>query len=92
MANLTATEMIPEVGQRVYIRFESCRVLCVVRDVKCSYGRPRLEVTPVAGDGGQWVELSRVLETVPAETTKKQAKQAQRDADELLVAGIALSI
>jgi len=72
MPNLTATEMIPAVGQRVYVRFESCRVLCTVQDVKCSYGRPRLFVTPVAGDGSQWIELSRVLEIIPLLTDKER--------------------
>jgi len=58
---VTATQMIPAVGQRVVVRCEDLRVSCVVQDVKTSYGQPRLLVVPVAGVGSQWVELGRVM-------------------------------
>ena len=59
---MTATQMIPAVGAQVEVRtgVGEIAVLCEVRDVKTSYGNIRLFVTPVAGSGSAWVELSRV--------------------------------
>ena len=63
MAN-TATQMIVAVGAIVAIRCESLEVSCIVVDVKNAYGRERMLVKPVAGDGSQWVEMSRVIRVV----------------------------
>ena len=60
MAIMTAKEMIPAVGQDVYVIFEEIRVACTVRDVKHVWGRVRLLVEPVGGLGKQWVEMQRV--------------------------------
>jgi hypothetical protein len=57
---ITATEMSPALGQRILVKFESMRVLCTVLDVKNVYGRERLLVAPIEGNGQQWVELSRI--------------------------------
>lgn len=57
---MTATEMIPAVGATVMVRCESLVVRCRVKDVKESWGRPRLLVVPDAGAGEQWVELGRL--------------------------------
>lgn len=60
-ARQTAVELIPAVGQRVYVRFEDIAVHSVVRDAKSSYGKVRLLVSPMDGAGEQWVELSRLV-------------------------------
>ncbi len=57
---MTAREMIPAIGAVVLVRCEDLQVRCTVQDVKSSYGRSRLLVTPIAGTGAQWVELARV--------------------------------
>lgn len=75
MAN-TALDMIPALGARVLVRCETLQVECTVRNVKNSWGQPRLLVEPVAGSGTQWVELGRV--TVPADTADGPAGAPQR--------------
>ena len=59
MAN-TATQMIIAVGSLVAVRLEGLEVHCKVVDVKNAYGRERLLVQPVAGEGRIWVEMSRI--------------------------------
>lgn len=56
----TANDMTPVIGQTVQLRVEDIKVLVMVLNAKNSYGRLRLLVTPVAGSGEQWVEMSRV--------------------------------
>jgi hypothetical protein len=56
----TAREMMPALGARVLVRFESLRIECTVKDVKNSWGQARLLVVPVAGTGEQWVEMGRI--------------------------------
>ena len=58
----SALAMLPAIGQQVAVRFEEILVNCTVRNVKSSYGRTRLLVTPAAGMGEQWVELPRVTQ------------------------------
>jgi len=53
--------MIPAVGTEVLVRFEKIQIACAVRDVKMSYGVPRLLVAPAAGQGEQWIELGRLV-------------------------------
>lgn len=62
---MTANEMIPAVGRKVLVRFEDLEVLCIVRDVKTAWNRPRLRIEPVSGTGSQWVELGRVRLSLP---------------------------
>jgi hypothetical protein len=70
----TALDMIPALGARVLVRCDASReamqVECTVKNVKNSWGKPRLLVTPVAGSGEQWVELERV--TVPAGSDERR--------------------
>lgn len=55
--------MLPAVGAWVQVRFESLWIECEVIDVKNSWGKARLWIKPLAGEGCQWVELSRVRHT-----------------------------
>lgn len=57
---MTAREMFPAIGTTVELACGELQVLCTVIDVKTAYGRPRLQVKPLAGRGSVWVELSRV--------------------------------
>jgi hypothetical protein len=57
----TAKQMIIAVGTKVLVRCETIWVTCVVIDVKNVYGRERLLIRPVVGDGTQWVEMSRIV-------------------------------
>lgn len=59
----TARQMIPAIGVHVFVRFEELSIECWIKDVKNSWGKPRLLVAPVTGKGEQWVELGRV--TIP---------------------------
>jgi hypothetical protein len=57
---LTAQEMYPACGHTVMVRFGDIDVECRILDVKQSWGKPRFLVTPMAGQGDQWVELTRM--------------------------------
>lgn len=59
----TCMSMLPAVGAWVQVRFESLWIECEVVDVKNSWGKARLWVKPLAGEGCQWVELSRIRYT-----------------------------
>jgi hypothetical protein len=56
----TATEMVIAVGQMVQFRANDLWIDATVLDVKNSWGRNRLLLAPVAGDGTAWFELSSV--------------------------------
>jgi hypothetical protein len=56
----TATEMIVAVGTMVQLRAGELWIDSTVLDVKVSWGKNRLLLAPVAGDGTQWVEMSSV--------------------------------
>ena len=60
MSIATATQMLPAIGQTVRAQFEDLIIEVRVSDVKSSYGRVRLLVSPVAGTGSQWIEVSRL--------------------------------
>lgn len=66
---MTTRELMPALGQTVNVRMESLTVLCKVNDAKNSYGRQRFLVSPVAGNGSQWVEIDRItaVPTSPAD-------------------------
>ena len=56
----TAVSMIVAVGEVIQMRAGEVWVDVIVRDVKSAWGKHRLLVGPVAGDGQQWVEMSSV--------------------------------
>lgn len=59
-----ASQLAALIGQRgiLVTGQEKLRVAVLVREAKTSYGRPRVYVTPLAGDveRGTWVEAERV--------------------------------
>ena len=57
----TASELIPAVGAQVLVRFEDLAVRCKVLDAKNSWGKVRLQITPVGGYNRQWIELGRLV-------------------------------
>ena len=58
----TAKQMHPTIGQVIRVRFEQITVECAVSDVKSAWGKMRLQVEPVSGEGEQWIELERVVD------------------------------
>lgn len=56
----TVIEMLPAVGSRAMVQFEDVAVECDVIDAKSAWGKTRLLVEPVSGNGSQWVEMQRV--------------------------------
>lgn len=58
----TVRELAPAIGARVHVRFESILVACTVRDAKSAWGKVRLLIEPVSGDGFQWIELERLAQ------------------------------
>lgn len=62
---MTAKQMIPAVNTMIDVRFESLNVTCLVCDVKSAWGKTRLEIAPIAGEGKQWIELTRVASIHP---------------------------
>ena len=56
----TAKYMSPAIGQQIIIHVESWMIPMIVKDVKSAWGKIRLQVEPVSGQGLQWVEMDRV--------------------------------
>ena len=52
--------MIVAVGETVLLLSEGLEIACKVIDVKASWGKNRLLITPLAGNGERWVELTSV--------------------------------
>lgn len=74
---MTANEMTPALGQQVYLVLDrELRFLVEVLDVKFSWGKPRLQVTPIAGKGTRWVDLSSV-QSLPWVSGTEQALATQ---------------
>ncbi len=68
----TVREMNTRLGARVYLEAApGLRVLCTVTNAKSSYGKERLEIAPVAGEGKAWVNASSVT-PVPGENMPSQ--------------------
>jgi hypothetical protein len=59
-AEQNASSLALFIGKTGALRCEYLSVDVTVADAKRSYGRTLLLVRPVAGDGEQWVEESRV--------------------------------
>ena len=55
---MTARELQQSIGKLVYYRGGEIRFLCRVLDAKEEFGRVRLLITPIAGEGEQWREFS----------------------------------
>ena len=62
----TCLTMLPAIGAKVTVRFESLTIDCTVKDVKNAWGKPRLLIEPETGRGQQWIELSRVATNYPS--------------------------
>ncbi len=60
MTRQTVRELTPAVGSVVLCRFEEMYFQVKVLDAKNSYGKVRLLVQPVSGNGTQWVETHRL--------------------------------
>ena len=58
---LDARTLSSVIGARLAVRFQDLVFDCRVCNAKNSWGRVRLEVTPAAGSGFQWIELDRVV-------------------------------
>lgn len=56
----TCMAMLPAIGTWVQVRFEEVWVECEVRDAKSAWGKTRVQIQPLAGEGRQWVEMNRV--------------------------------
>jgi hypothetical protein len=57
---MTLAELQARMGQTGTIALDNLDVLVWVTDAKISYGEPRYQVAPVAGDGTAWVAARRV--------------------------------
>lgn len=44
-----------------FVQFDKMRIKVKVLDARKSFGRDDVLITPVAGDGEQWVDLTRVF-------------------------------
>lgn len=51
-------EKMQHIGKTVLVNFSKIKIEVEIKDYKCSYGRDRWLVSPIAGNGEQWVELS----------------------------------
>lgn len=63
---MTAREMVPAIGATVLVSVGvgDIAITCKVVDVKTAWNQVRLLVSPVAGKGEAWVELSRLRRDV----------------------------
>jgi hypothetical protein len=57
---MTAIEMQAAINKYVWLKVDTLRVLCMVDDVKVSFGQPRFLIRPIAGNGSQWMEIGRL--------------------------------
>ena len=62
----TAKQMIPAVGQTVLVRLEAFGVPMTITDVKSVWGKVRLQVAPVGGQGEAWVDADRLVSVLSA--------------------------
>ncbi|MGA2890332.1 MAG: hypothetical protein ABSE51_19990 [Terracidiphilus sp.] len=61
MSTATCTTMMPALGATVTVRFQQLHLNCTVKDIKNSYGQPRLLIAPISGSGEQWIEMGRIV-------------------------------
>jgi len=63
----TANEMQDVIGAQVYLEAApGLQVLCLISNVKSSYGQTRFRILPLQGKGEAWVNASRVQFIPPA--------------------------
>ena len=62
---MTCIEMQPAIGSKVRVQFEKITVDMYVQDIKHVYGNTRYLVSPLHGDGQQWIESSRIKAATP---------------------------
>lgn len=63
---MTANSMTSWVGRQVYIEpSRGMFVLCNVVDVKSAYGKQRLQIEPVAGQGRTWIDAYKARTQAP---------------------------
>ena len=64
MKTLTMNELSQYIGKKVYLYWSGTRYAAKIHfeiaDVKTAYGSVRFFVTPIAGDGGIWVNEGSV--------------------------------
>ena len=58
---MTVTQMSEVLGKRVDVTMCGLTVACEIRDAKVSYGRARLLIAPLAGNGTVWIEPQKVV-------------------------------
>ncbi len=58
---MTGADLAKAIGRTGSCRFEKVRVDVRITNARSAYGRHDVEVTPIAGSGSMWVEVSRVL-------------------------------
>lgn len=59
---MTYSELKQMIGQQFIVTFEHVQVNCTVLDGRSSFGRTDILVTPISGNGQQWVSLDRIKE------------------------------
>ncbi len=57
---MTALEMHDAIGKPVMYDGNGLEFLCMVKDVKTGWGKPRFLIVPMAGKGEKWVEFSSI--------------------------------
>ena len=66
---MTTTEMAQAIGKPVLYESHGLQFVCVVVDIKVSYGQPRFLITPMKGKGETWVEIG-TISPMPVERTE----------------------
>jgi hypothetical protein len=78
---MNALEMFVLVGRHVFLEpARGLRIRCRVTNAKTSYGRNRLEIEPITGEGRAWVDASSVApcSEPAAETVAANVATAKR--------------
>ena len=57
---MTTLEMAQAIGKPVLYESHGLQFVCVVVDIKVSYGQPRFLITPMKGRGQTWVEIGTI--------------------------------
>jgi hypothetical protein len=71
---MTAIEMQAAINKYVWLKVDTLRVLCMVDDVKVSFGQPRFLIRPIAGNGSQWMEIGRLEKYEKAQPTSSNVR------------------